>query len=173
MKTKLLFCILALALVVTTVPAQSPYRQGEVTVETFATHTFAMASPAADLKSHDGIWGYGAGLTYFFHRNFGFGFEAVVLDGGSPSSTTLDELSLNLTARVPLGQTGWAPYATLGGGRNIESGQYLGHVGAGLEYRFTKVPLIDQVSVFAEGRYQWVRSDLDAAQVRGGIRFSF
>jgi hypothetical protein len=170
MKTLLILTLAAAAFVVQSPKsnAQSPYQQGEVTVDTFATHTFAMKSPSSDLHTHDGVWGYGLGGSYFFHRNFGLGAEAVVLNGREPSSTTINEINFSLTARVPIGDTGFAPYVNVGAGRNIENGEYLGHAAAGLEFRFLK-----HFGVFGEGRYQWVRQASDSAQVRAGLRFAF
>jgi hypothetical protein len=167
MKT-LLVCSLALALVVQgpKAKAQSLYHQGEVTIDTFATHSYAMKSPGSDLHTHDGVWGYGVGGSYFFHRNFGLGVDAVVKEASDRSGTLFDEISLSLTARLPLGESGLAPYVTLGGGR--KDGAQLGHAAAGLEYRF-----LSHAGVFAEGRYQWVNDAGDAAQLRAGLRFAF
>lgn len=175
MKTLLVSSLAAVALIahVPTCKAESTYRQGEVTVDTFATHTYAMTSPGANLHTHDGTWGYGAGVTYFFHRNFGFEGEAVVLNGRSPSSTSVDDVSFSLIGRAPLGDSGLSPYVLVGAGRNINNGESFAHVGAGLEYRFTGLPVVKGASVFAEGRYQWVRTSTDAAQLRAGLRFTF
>ena len=147
--------------------AASPYAQGEATVDVFGTYSQSKAklNDAFDREFKNGTYGGGLGFNYFFHRNFALGVDAIV---ATPSHSFFDQANLNLTARMPIGDSAFAPYLTGGVGRNLESGEYTSHTGFGLECRVTTA-----ISVVIEGRYTWGSHDADTAQARAGLRFKF
>jgi len=100
-----------------------------------------------------------------------------------------------LTLRFPIGESGWAPYIYGGLGLTFNADDldsddfsdardrveddeepnrgddvlFLGHAGAGIEYRFTP-----HVGIFTDARYTWSeRNDGDFAVARVGVRFAF
>src|SRR5690349_21110856 len=63
-----------------------------------------------------GFWGGGVGLNYFLTRNFGIGTDFNI--SSKPDDQNLvDYVVGNLYARLPLGNSGFAPYIFGGGGR--------------------------------------------------------
>lgn len=151
--------------------AASPYAQGEVTADVFGTYSQSKAklNDAIDRTFKNGTFGAGVGFNYFFHRNFALGVDAVVPSAAHATHSFFDQVNLDLTARLPLGDSAFAPYAAGGLGRNMETGEYTSHAALGLECRLTKA-----VGVFVEGRYTWGnRDNSDFAQARAGVRFNF
>lgn len=151
--------------------AASPYAQGEVTADVFGTYSQGKAklNDAIDREFKNGTFGAGVGFNYFFHRNFALGVDAVIPSAAHATHSFFDQVNLDLTARLPLGDSAFAPYATGGLGRNMETGEYTSHAALGLEYRIAKA-----VGVFVEGRYTWGnRNNTDFAQARAGLRFNF
>jgi len=61
-------------------------------------------------------WGGGGAINYFFTRNFGVGLEGTALRATSYNQDMSGQFGLNLLARLPIGNTGWAPYAIAGVG---------------------------------------------------------
>ena len=166
-----LLAVLAFNIQHSTCNAESPYKQGEVTADVFGTYsqTKAKLNDAVDREFKNGTYGAGVGFNYFFHRNFALGVDAVIPSAAHATHSFFDQVNLDLTARLPLGDSAFAPYATGGLGRNMETGEYTSHAAVGLEYRIAKA-----VGVFAEGRYTWGnRDNTDFAQVRAGVRFNF
>lgn len=166
-----LLAVLTFNIQLSTANAQSPYQQGEVTADVFGTYSQGKAklNDAFDREFKHGRFGAGLGLNYFFHRNFALGVDAVVPSAAHATHSFFDQVNLDLTARLPLGDSAFAPYATGGLGRNMETGEYTSHAALGLEYRIAKA-----VGVFAEGRYTWgSRDNTDFAQARAGLRFNF
>lgn len=151
--------------------AESPYKQGEVTADVFGTYAQSKAklNDAFDRQFKNGTFGAGIGLNYFFHRNVAIGADAVIPSASQASHSFFDQVNLNLTARLPIGDSGLAPYLVGSLGRNMETGEYTSGAAVGAEYRLTKA-----VGVFAEGRYTWGnRDNTDFAQARVGVRFNF
>ena len=165
------FLIALLAIITLNLNAASPYAQGEVTADVFGTYSQSKAklNDAFDREFKNGTYGAGLGFNYFFHRNFALGVDAVVPSAAHATHSFFDQVNLDLTARLPLGDSAFAPYATGGLGRNMDTGEYTSHAAAGLEYRIAKA-----VGVFVEGRYTWgSRDNTDFAQARAGLRFNF
>jgi len=73
----------------------------------------------------------------------------------------------SLIFRLPIGETGLAPYAFCGGGYQFDpvDTSFL-HAGAGLEYRFTH-----NVGIFVDGRWVWSDRDRNYGLARAGFRF--
>ena len=115
-------------------------------------------------------WGGGLGINYFFSRYIGIGLEQDLYgrnSGNSPWDAGYTRLATigNLFLRYPICSWNLAPYIMIGGGANygstpkvdigngqrigtFNSGQGFGHVGGGLEYRFTET-----IGVFSDARY--------------------
>jgi hypothetical protein len=115
---------------------------------------------------HDLRLGAGADGEFFITRYFGVGVEGY-------SETThhsfVNDVLGDLIGRFPIGDTGWAPYGFLGGGREFEPFiQWEGHLGAGLEFRFCK-----HFGIFADGRYVFAQTSQNYGLARAGIRLSF
>lgn len=116
-------------------------------------------------------WGADLELGYFFTRNFGIALEGAYLDNDSP----LWGSALNLYLRAPLSEgSRWAPYLFGGAGAlwNSDDARFEGHIGAGIEYRFTQ-----KVGMFVDGRHTWVDGQEDNIPTfglfRAGFRFVF
>ncbi len=115
-------------------------------------------------------WGGGIGVNYFFSRYIGIGLEQDIYgrqSGSSPVDAGYTRWATigNLFLRYPICSWNLAPYLMIGGGANYgntpqldigngqkvgtyTSGQGFGHVGGGLEYRFT-----ENIGIFSDARY--------------------
>lgn len=110
--------------------------------------------------------GAGAGLSYFMTRNFGFGADAYSENIGH---SFIDSVSMNLIGRLPLGHSGFAPYAYGGFGHQFDpNGVWFGQAGAGIEYRFTR-----KVGTFVDARYVFTDGTSNYGLARVGIRCTF
>lgn len=110
--------------------------------------------------------GVGVGINHFFHRNFGVGAEAYAED---TERHFIDKASASFIARFPLGESGFAPYAYAGGGRQFDPIELsFAQAGGGLEYRFTR-----EVGIFTDGRYVLTDGAKDHGLVRIGVRLVF
>jgi hypothetical protein len=119
-----------------------------------------------DTNIRHGVWGGGVGLNYFFTREIGIGGDINIPDDGG---NFVNNINGSLIARIPIVNSGLAPYVFGGGGRQTEPvWQWTGHAGVGLEYRFNPV-----TGVFADGRYMWVDKTADEILFRAGVRFVF
>jgi hypothetical protein len=138
-------------------------------------------------------WGGGLGINYFFSRYIGIGLEQDLYgrkSGSSPMDAGFTRWATigNLFLRYPICSWNLAPYIMIGGGANYgktpkfdfgdgvqrgtyNSGQGFGHVGGGLEYRFT-----ENIGVFSDARYLFSGvSGLANNNLlwRYGLRFAF
>lgn len=117
----------------------------------------------SDFDQYQG--GYGVGVSYFLTRHFGIGLQAQHSTGFDFHDRILNDAALRGIARLPIGNTRFAPYMYVGVGYNfgarsttawIQHGNTLVQerrrsdlhfdTGLGAEYRFTKF-----IGVFAEG----------------------
>lgn len=103
-----------------------------------------------DTNIRHGFWGGGAGLNYFFTRELGIGTDFNMSD--KPGDLNLVDYWVgNLYARLPLGNSGLAPYIFGGGGRAMSPiYQWTYGGGVGLEYRFNPV-----TGIFSDARFLW------------------
>jgi len=110
--------------------------------------------------------GVGAGITYFFTRYIGLGADAYSENKSGPF---IDSTSGNLMVRVPLGQSGFAPYALGGGGYQFDPAK-VGFIqaGAGMEYRFTP-----HFGAFVDARYVLPNRTKYYGVGRAGLRLAF
>ncbi|HTL59733.1 MAG TPA: hypothetical protein VL361_28945 [Candidatus Limnocylindrales bacterium] len=119
---------------------------------------------------HHGFWGGGAGLNYFFTRELGIGTDFNI--SSKPDDINLVDYWVgNIYARLPLGNSGLAPYIYGGGGRAISPiWQWTYGGGVGLEYRFNPA-----TGIFSDARFLWgdkgtVYNNL---VIRVGLRLTF
>jgi len=119
----------------------------------------------AGIGHGSGKLGAGAGLSYFPLRYFGLGGDAY---SQNTTGTFIDNASLSLIGRLPLGKSGLAPYIFGGGGNQFEAKQAFGQAGGGLEFRFAH-----HICIFADARYLWIHDLPNYGMGRFGFRFSF
>jgi hypothetical protein len=117
-----------------------------------------------------GFWGGGAGLNYFFTQILGIGTDFNM-------SSKPDDLNLvdywvgNLYARLPIGNTGLAPYIYGGGGRAMSPiWQWTYGGGVGLEYRLNPT-----TGIFSDARFLWGEKGTvyNNLVIRFGLRLVF
>jgi len=138
-----------------------------------------------DIKGDRGGWGGGVGLNYFFTPYFGIGGDANFSDHRGFGGPAADYLIGNGIVRLPIANTGIAPYVFGGGGRQFnglfrdpETGdvfagaryEWVADLGVGIEYRVTP-----GLGVFTDGRYIWHTKDggIDRLALRAGLRVAF
>ena len=110
--------------------------------------------------------GAGAGVNYFITRNIGIGGDAYSENTTGPF---IDSASGNLILRLPLGQSGFAPYIYGGGGYQFDMAKKgFVQAGGGMEYRFTR-----HVGVFIDARGVVPRETKYYGVGRLGLRFAF
>jgi hypothetical protein len=145
------------------------YRPYEFSLEGYGFLTlneYTLNHLSGQRVEHNGSLGLGAGAEYFFIRYVG-----VEAEGFSESThhSFVDDFGGNLVLRLPIGESGFAPYAFGGGGHRAdpEPGTYADG-GAGFEYRFNP-----HIGVFVDAR--WVLPDKvhDFPMGRLGFRFAF
>jgi hypothetical protein len=145
------------------------YRSGELSVDAFGTGS--LGEYTLDHLSNNRIrqntkFGVGAGINYFITRNIGIGGDAY---SENTTGAFIDSASANLILRLPLGQSGFAPYIFGGGGHQFDMAQmWFGQAGGGMEYRFTP-----NVGVFLDARAVWPNETKYYGVARAGLRFAF
>jgi len=111
-------------------------------------------------------WGAGLGISYFITRNLGINAE---MYSQNTSGVFIDSASINAVLRVPLGQSGVAPYVFVGGGRQFElSRVWFAQGGLGIEYRFCQ-----HVGVFVDARAVFPNETRYYGVGRLGLRLAF
>ena len=117
-----------------------------------------------------GKWGAGTGVNYFATHYLGIRHVGRLLSRiWTHDQPLYAGASGNLLLRLPLGQSGFAPYALGGGGHQFDGGKYwFGQAGGGLEYRFCA-----NVGLFIDARMVWPDETKMYGVARAGLRFSF
>jgi hypothetical protein len=106
-------------------------------------------------------WGPGVGVNYFITRNLGIGADSYADAFKLPYQANASAIF-----RYPLGDSGLAPYGFAGAGRQWDNrAQWLGHLGIGLEYRFS-----ERTGVFADVREVFPEKTADSIVFRVGFR---
>jgi hypothetical protein len=146
------------------------YTSAELSFDAFASYIAAERkfNDLFDTNIRHGNWGGGVGLNYFFTREFGIGGEITMGDNGG---NFVDQGTGSLFARLPIGNSGFAPYIFGGGGRGTDPiWEWLVHGGVGIEYRFNPV-----TGLFFDTRYVWhiKEGSTDRIQFRAGFRLIF
>ena len=146
------------------------YRSQELDVDLFGNASIGkqtLEHISGDRLRHHAEYGGGGGLTYFFCKYVGVGgeYDADTREGGG----FFDTAEGNIFLRVPILETGLAPYVFGGGGYEFQDvRQDFGQAGAGLEFRFCR-----HFGIFADGRYVFTDKTSDYAEARAGFRFAF
>jgi len=145
------------------------YRANELSMDVFGSASlgkYSIDHLSSDRVRHNTRLGLGVGLTYFITRNIGIGAEAYSEDTSGPF---IDSASANLTLRLPVGQSGFAPYVFGGGGEQFDLNRLsFGQAGVGFEYRFTP-----KVGIFTDARMVWPTETQYFGVARLGLRFAF
>jgi len=119
------------------------------------------------LNRHNYKFGGDAGASFFFTKYIGIGGDAYTVTGDNP--TFVDTLTGNLIFRVPIGDTGLAPYIFGGAGYKFEDiDGIVGGGGVGLEFRPVK-----HFGFFIDARYLASVKTPDYGFARAGVRISF
>jgi len=152
-----------------TSPESSLYRAQELTIDLFGSGSINQQTInhlSGDKVTHNGRLGAGAGLNYFFCRYIGIGADAYSENTGH---SFVDSTSGNLIGRLPIGDTGIAPYIFAGGGYQFDQvEQGFGQGGGGLEFRFT-----EKWGLFVDARYVIADKTENYGLGRVGLRLSF
>lgn len=148
------------------------YNANELSLDLFGTynHTIEHFDDIFDRSWHHGKWGGGVGMNYFFTKYLGMGVDTFAQENGH----ILNNVTGNLYARMPLGNSGFAPYIFGGAGWNDGSiiqglthstDQLTADGGVGIEFRFNP-----HMGVFSDIRYTWCDKTVDLCLVRAGFR---
>jgi len=117
-----------------------------------------------------GFWGGGAGLNYFFTKMVGVGADFNI--SSKPDDLNLvDQVTGNVLVRLPLGNSGLAPYVMGSGGRAMSpSYDWLYGGGVGLEMRMNPT-----TGIFSDARFLWDDRATagDRLLIRAGVRLAF
>jgi len=145
------------------------YRGNELSLDGFGTasvNEYTIEHPSNNQVRQNTKLGAGAGINYFLTRNIGIGAEAY---SENTTGVFIDNASANLILRLPLGQSGFAPYAFGGGGHQFDGSKFwFGQFGAGMEYRFTA-----HVGLFLDARAVVPNETKYYGVARLGLRFAF
>jgi hypothetical protein len=145
------------------------YRGNELSLDAFGTGSlgeYTLTHASGDRIRKNILLGAGAGINYFITRNIGIGGDAYSENTTGPF---VDSASGNLILRLPLGQSGFAPYIFGGGGYQFDmANQGFVQAGGGMEYRFTR-----HVGVFIDARGVVPRETKYYGVGRLGLRFVF
>jgi len=141
-------------------PEEATYSAHEISADLFASFI------GDDSSFGDGDFGGGLGLNYFLTREIGLGTDVnISADGGS----LIDMVNLSGIYRLPIKESGFAPYVYGGGGKGIDPDwQWLGHLGLGVEFR-----LNPNIGVFTDARYIWASESSERVLIRAGLRLIF
>jgi len=148
------------------------YTSQEVSLDLFGSYLNPEGkfTDLLDTSVEHGFWGGGAGVNYFFTKYLGIGSDFNI--SSKPDDANLvDYVVGNLYARLPLGNSGLAPYIFAGGGRAMSPiYQWTYGGGVGLEYRFNPT-----TGVFSDGRFLWgdKGTQYDEMVIRAGVRLVF
>jgi hypothetical protein len=145
------------------------YRSSELSVDGFGTASlgaYTIDHPSNNRIRQNTEFGAGAGVNYFITRNIGIGGEAY---SENTTGAFIDSASANLTLRIPLGQSGFAPYIFGGGGHQFDMTKlWFGQFGGGMEFRFTP-----HVGIFVDARAVVPNETRYYGVGRLGLRFAF
>ncbi len=145
------------------------YRAGELSLDAAGTASmdkYTLNHLSTQRVNDNTKLGAGVGLNYYFTRNLGLGAETYCQqDGGD----FFNNVTGNVLGRLPLGDSGFAPYALAGGGYRFQEVQtWLVQAGAGIEYRFCK-----HLGIFLDARCVIPEKTSYYAVARAGVRFAF
>jgi hypothetical protein len=121
-----------------------------------------------NLAKKDLRWGGGLGINFFLTKYIGVGGDAYAIANHNGNSF-VDTTTGNLIIRVPIADTGLAPYIFGGAGYQFEGiDQIVGGPGVGLEFR-----PVQHFSIFVDARFLFAAKTDNYGLARAGIRLSF
>lgn len=147
------------------------YRAQEFSVDVFGSgsvNQYTIDHFTGNRIRHNGVLGGGAGINFFLTRYLGVGADA---DFERESHQNIELPSANLILRLPIADTGLAPYVFGGGGHQFDeddSGQNFGQAGGGIEFRFEK-----DIGLFVDARYVFDQKTENYGMARAGLRLNF
>jgi hypothetical protein len=145
------------------------YRAQELSIDAFGSGSLSertIAHISGNRINQNGRLGAGAGINYFFCRYVGVGGDAYT---ENTAHNFIDSASGNLIGRLPIGNTGIAPYIFGGAGHQFdEVEQTFGQAGAGIEFRFAQ-----HIGFFVDARYVFPGKTDNYGVGRAGLRLSF
>jgi hypothetical protein len=145
------------------------YRSQEISVDVFGSGSIGQQTInhiTGQKIEHDGRLGAGAGVNLFLNRYVGIGGDAYT---ENTAHNFIDSASGSLIARLPIADTGIAPYIFGGGGYQFdEVSQAFGQFGAGIEFRFMK-----NAGFFVDARYVVADKTENYGVGRAGLRVNF
>lgn len=143
------------------------YHPCELSVEMFGVgmlHEYDFNSGGLSRKNYR--FGGGAGLNYFFTRYVGLGGDFYSI---SWHQSFVDTTTGNIILRLPIANTGLAPYIFGGAGYQFQGiDQVVGGGGAGLEFR--PVP---HFGIFVDARYLAAAKTDGFGVARAGVQLIF
>jgi len=117
------------------------------------------------VDKHDSDVAPGVGLSYFFTRNLGVSASTF---WENTTGSFIDNVSGEVTYRLPLRDLPLAPYGLVGVGYSFESEETFGYFGGGAEWRFSP-----KWGAFADLRWQMNNDTDNGVGVRFGARYVF
>jgi len=119
-----------------------------------------------DSNIRHGTWGGDVGVNYFFTPQIGIGGD---VNFSAHGDGITDQATGNVILRLPLGNSGLAPYIIGSAGRSMSPiWEWVYGGGVGLEYRFNP-----ELGLFSDARYFWADQGLDRLLIRVGLRIVF
>ncbi|HLH53599.1 MAG TPA: hypothetical protein VKY92_08285 [Verrucomicrobiae bacterium] len=123
-----------------------------------------------DTNIRQGFWGGGAGVNYFFTRGIGVGADFNI--SSKPDDLNLvDQVTGDVLFRVPIANSGLAPYVIGSGGRAMSPRyEWVYGGGVGLEMRVNPT-----TGIFSDARFLWADQSTadDRLVIRAGVRLAF
>jgi hypothetical protein len=145
------------------------YRAQEFSLDIFASGSLGEQTInhiSGNRVEHNGRLGAGAGANYFFTRYIGVGGDAFT---ENTAHNFIDSASGNLIGRLPIADTGIAPYIFGGAGHQFdEVEQTFGQAGGGIEFRFAQ-----HIGFFVDARYVFADRTENYGVGGAGLRLSF
>ncbi len=145
------------------------YRAGELSLDAFGTASegqYTLDHWSGHRARRNTRLGLGAGINYFFTRYVGVGADAY---SENTSGAFINSAEGNLIGRLPIGQSGLAPYIFGGGGYQFNLAKTsFGQGGGGVEYRFCP-----HVGVFVDARWVVPNETRNFGVGRLGLRYAF
>jgi hypothetical protein len=147
------------------------YRAQEFSVDLFGSGSidqYTIDHLTGERIRHNGVLGGGAGINLFLTRYLGIGGDA---NFERTAHQNIESPSGNLILRLPIADSGLAPYVFGGGGHQFDendSGQNFAEGGGGIEFRFEK-----DIGLFVDARYVFAQKTENYGMARAGLRLNF
>ena len=151
-------------------PADAFYRADELSIDAFGSGSIGQQTinhiSGNRIQKNGRAGAEGVGVNYFFTRYIGISGDAY---SENTAHNFVDSASGNLIGRIPIGNTGVAPYVFGGGGHQFdEIEQNFAQAGGGIEFRFA-----ENVGFFVDARYVFADKTQNYGVGRAGIRLNF